>query len=65
MNKEVITTLMKVLMSLKNLSEETIIWICGEIRTIEQATELVKHLKVNQDMTESEILKLTKKIINI
>lgn len=53
---------MKVLISLQSLSEEAIIWICGEVKTTHQAVQIVDRLKGISNMEETEILKLTREI---
>ena len=57
MNDDVTKSLMKVLMSLKTLSDDSIVGICGTIQTNEQAAMLVEKLKDNPQMSESEIIK--------
>ena len=64
MDKEVLLALMKVLMSLKTLSSDSIIGICGRLQTNEEAKMLVDKIKSNQKMTESEIIKETLNISN-
>ena len=64
MDKEVLLALMKVLMSLKTLSSDSIIGICGRLQTNEEAKMLVNKIKLNPKMTESEIIKETLNITN-
>ena len=64
MDKEVLLALMKVLMSLKTLSSDSIVGICGRLQTNEEAKMLVDKIKSNQKMTESEIIKETLNISN-
>ena len=64
MDKEVMLALMKVLMSLKTLSGDSIVGICGKLQTNKQAEILVNKIKLNPKMTESEIIKETLNISN-
>lgn len=64
MDKEVMLALMKVLMSLKTLSGDSIVGICGKLQTNKQAEILVNKIKLNPKMTESEIIKETLNITN-
>ena len=64
MNEDVTKSLMKVLISLKTLSDDSIVGICGIIQTEEQALLLVEKLKVNPQMSESEIIKEALKLRN-
>lgn len=64
MDKEVMLALMKVLMSLKTLSGDSIVGICGKLQTNKQAEILVNKIKLNPKMTESELIKETLNISN-
>lgn len=64
MNEDVTKSLMKVLISLKTLSDDSIVGICGTIQTEEQAVMLVEKIKINPQMSESEIIKEALKLRN-